>query len=98
MAQHRPLFNKIHIFFHKSGVGAWVTFMTEFSDFRSSRLSDVGVEGACGFAGEGREKLDAGGVFAPRILVPALGALARASLPSDSLRVSVLIFIYLRSV
>lgn len=46
-----------HIFFLKSGVGASLTFMAEFSDFRSSRLSDVGGGGGVG--------LDAGCGLAP---------------------------------
>lgn len=83
MAQQRPLFNKIHIFFHKSGVGCWVTFMTEFSDFRSSRLSDVGVRGAGCTRERGVESWMLVVDSRPRILVPALGALARASCPRD---------------
>lgn len=53
----RPLFNKNRIFLLKSGVGASLTFMAEFSDFRSSRLSDVGGGGGVG--------LDAGCGLAP---------------------------------
>ncbi|XP_047024161.1 low-density lipoprotein receptor isoform X3 [Helicoverpa zea] len=63
--------------------------MTEFSDFRSSRLSDVGVRGRVRAGGE-REKLDAGGGFAPPHSSPGARR-ARSRLPvraTRSLRVS----------
>lgn len=53
LALLRPLFNKnFRVFFHKSVVGGWVTFMAEFSDFRSSRLSDLA--GLGGMSGGGK--------------------------------------------
>lgn len=75
--------------------------MTEFSDFRSSRLSDVGVREA-GCAREGREKLDAGGGFAPPHSSPgarrAHSRFLSARLRSLPITRQLLIFIYLRSV
>lgn len=59
VAQQRPLFNKNHIFVLKS---ARVTFMTEFSDFRSSRLSEEpGAGRGAGRARGSPDLLGAGG-------------------------------------
>lgn len=75
--------------------------MTEFSDFRSSRLSDVGVRGHVG-AREGgggvREKLDAGGVFAPPHSSPGARRARSRLFPARLITRAVLISIYLRSV